>query len=523
MKKTICLLAGTVIAFWAVTSSAAGPSTVAEAVKSGDKAAVRALIKARADVNLADPDGTTPLLWAIQAHDRELVDLLLAARANVTTGNRYGVKPLALAATGGDASMVDALLKAGADPNTANAEGETALMSAARSGSLESVKMLLARGADVNAKERWLQETALMWAAAENHADVVKTLLEVGAAPNQTSWVTDTPILQFPKSGGPNTPFPRGGWTAAMYAARDNGIDALRVLADRGADLNVQDPEGTTALVVAIINLHYEAAALLLDRGANPNLVDITGMGPLYAAVNMNTLQWIHGRPAPALEGSVDAAALVNKLIDKGADVNARLSKPPLRRHHDFQSDRFMGDGGTPLFRAARLGDITLARILLDRGADPFLSKKDGTTSLMVAAGVALGPVRGEDPNLVKPNEEGSIEIIKLLLDRGVDINAANDVGTTALIGAVVSGQGAGNGTREKLASFLVSRGATLDARDKKGMTALDHARGGEGAKVNRAVDSGPMARLLEKLMKDAGLSTESQAQTTAAPKPAAP
>jgi ankyrin repeat protein len=490
---------------------------LADAVKSGDKAAVRTLIKARADVNLADPDGTTPLMWAIQAHDPEMVNLLLAARANATAGNRYGVKPLTLATSAGDAAIIEALLKAGADPNTANPDGETALMSAARSGSDAAVKMLVARGADVNAKERWLQETALMWAAAENHANVVKTLLEVGADPNQKSWVTDTPQLPFLKSGGPNIPFPRGGWTAAMYAARDNGIDALRVLTERGADLNVQDPEGATALAIAIINLHYDAAALLLDKGANPNLVDITGMGPLYAAVNMNTLQWIQGRPAPALEGTVDAVALVNKLIDKGADVNARLSKPPLRRHHDFQSDRFMGDGGTPLFRAARLGDIALARVLLNRGADPFLTKKDGTTSLMIAAGVGLGPVRGEDPNLVKPSEEGSIEIVKLLLDRGVDINAANDVGTTALIGAVVSSQGAGNGTRDQLAAFLVSHGAKLDARDKKGMTALDHARSGEGAKVNRAVDSGPMARLLEKLMRDAGLGTESRAETTAA------
>jgi len=512
------------LAVASVAGSASAATPLSDAVRSGDKAAVRALLRTRVTVDAPDPDGTTPLIWAAHSHDVEMVSLLLAAHAKASAANRYGVTPLAVAAGNGDAPIVGALLKAGADPNTANGDGETALMSAARSGSVDAVKMLLARGADPNAKERWLQETALMWAASENHPEVVKVLLEAGARVNEKSWVTDTPVLEFPKSGGPNIPFPKGGWTAVFYAARDNAIGALRVMADAGADLNVQDPEGATALVIAIINLHYDAAALLLDKGANPNLVDITGMGPLYATVNMNTLQWIQGRPAPALSGAVDAAALVNKLIDKGADVNARLVKPPLKRHHDFQSDRFMGDGGTPLFRAARLGDITLARILLERGADPFIAKKDGTTSLMIAAGVALAAVRGEDPNLVKPDEQGSIEIIKLLLDRGVDINAANDVGTTALIGAVLSGQGAGNGTREKLVSFLVERGAKLDWTDKKGMTALDHARAGEGAKLNRVVDSGPVARLLERLMQERGLTiTPRGAERAAVDTPASP
>lgn len=517
MCRRATLLALGLLALVGVSVQTASAQSVSDAVKRGDATAVRALLNAKAQVDAADPDGTTPLMWAVQTHNVQMVKVLLGARANTKAVNRYGVSALTLAATDGDAPIVEALLAAGADPNTTNAEGESVLMSAARSGSVAAVKSLLARGADPNAKEHWLQETALMWAAGEGHAEVVKTLLEAGARANETSWATDTPVLGFEKSGGPNIPFPKGGWTAVFYAARDNSIEAIRVLADAGADLNVQDPEGATALAIAIINLHYDAAALLLDKGANPNLVDVTGMGPLYATVNMNTLQWIQGRPAPALNGEVDAAALVTKLIDKGANVNARLLKPPLRRHHDFQSDRFMGDGGTPLFRAARLGDVALARVLLDRGADPFITKTDGTTSLMIAAGVGLAAVRGEDPNLVKPDEDGSIEIVTLLLDRGVDLNAANEVGTTALIGAVLSGQGAGNGTREKLVEFLVDRGAKLDWRDKKGMTALDHARAGEGTKLNRVVDSGPVARLLERLMQERGFDTGSRPGAAAA------
>jgi ankyrin repeat protein len=215
-------------------------------------------------------------------------------------------------------------------------------MTASRSGSLASVKMLLAHGADPNAKEKWLQETALMWAAAEDHADVVAALAAAGANLDQKSWVTDTPTLLFPESGGPNIPFPKGGWTAAMYAARQNAKAALAVLAEKGANLNLQDPQGATAMHLAIINLHYDAAALLLDKGADPNIADETGMTALYAVANMDTLGWIQGRPAPALESNAeyDAAGLVNKLIDHGANPNPRLKRAILKRHHDFLQER---------------------------------------------------------------------------------------------------------------------------------------------------------------------------------------
>jgi ankyrin repeat protein len=370
------------------------------------------------------------------------------------------------------------------------------------------VKALLARKADPNAKEKWLQETALMWAAAENHADVVAALLAAGANIDQKSWVTDTPILGFPESGGPNTPFPRGGWTALMYAARQNGRDAIKVLLEKGANPNLQDPQGATAMELAIINLHYDAAALVLDKGGDPNICDETGMSPLYAVANMNTLIWVQGRPAPALESNaeVDAAGMVNRLIDHGANVNVQLKKTILKRHHYFLADRQMIEGATPLMRAAKYGDAKLAKILLDRGANPNLKTKDGNNALTIAAGVNLPSVSGEDPHLFHPSEEGSVEIIKMLLDRGVDINYANDQGLTALHGAVQRGQGAGNGSGEPTIRFLASRGAKLDIKDKKGRTPLDMARAGEGAILNRVNDSGPTAKLLASLSKDAGI-----------------
>ena len=242
-----------------------------------------------------------------------------------------------LAATNGNAAIVRLLLDAGADAGSANPEGETALMTAARAGSIETTTLLASRGADVNARESWFGETALMWAAAENHADMVRTLASLGAEINARSNVVEAPELEFEKSGGPNMPFARGGWTALMYAAREGAVDAARALVDLKADVNlvalpqttdvaltdeirkgIDNDIGTTALVYAIINAHFDLAAMLLEHGADPNIADHTGMAALYAAVEWNTLQWVQSRPAPIWRDKLDGTGLVQVLLNMG-------------------------------------------------------------------------------------------------------------------------------------------------------------------------------------------------------------
>jgi ankyrin repeat protein len=452
------------VLFASVNASAA-TSRLIDAIKAGDRTAARALVAQRVDVNEAEADGTTALHWAVRGDDLELVRLLIDAGANVRTANRYGVLPIRLAAMNGNADMVETLLRAGADPNSATPEGETVLQTAARAGSVDTVKLLAAGGADVNAREGWLGETALMWAAAENHPAVVRTLVELGADVNARSALTDTPKLQFPRSGGPNIPFPVGGWTALMHAARQGSLDAARALADAGADLNVQDPDGTTALVYAIINAHYDLAAVLVEKGATPNIADSAGMAALYATVNMSMLQWVQGWPHPIQTDKLDASDLVTVLLDHGADPNQSLTGQPLRRHHFAQDGGTLGAGATPLMRAVRTGDVVVARILLERGADPFIRQPNGNTSLMMATG-GSGFLSGEGPRVRVPTEEGLIECARLLLDRGVDINAFNNTGATALHNAV------GRGTK-KVVKFLVERSARLDLQNKAGRTPL--------------------------------------------------
>src|SRR5215208_646743 len=284
MKVMNRFLASVAILALCATPGAQSPRPLIDAVNRGDHAAVSTLLRDKTLVNQPAADGTTALHYAVQANDAELVKILLAAGANVKTANRYGLRPLTLAAENGSEPVVSLLLKAGADPNTMTDAGEPVLMTAARTGSVDAIMRLIAAGADVNARERWFGETALMWAAGENHAGAVQVLVKAGADINARSRVIDAPVLEFPRSGGPNSPFPRGGWTAVMFAARQGAIDAARALADLGANLNLTalpqtdvplKPEemrsadngiGTSALVFAIINVHYDLAAVLLEK-----------------------------------------------------------------------------------------------------------------------------------------------------------------------------------------------------------------------------------------------------------------
>ena len=123
--------------------------------------------------------------------------------------------------------------------------------------------------------------------------------------------------------------------TPLMYAARDGALEAAQSRWPRAApSLDVQDPDGSTAMILAIINGHYDVAAMLLEKGANPNLADSAGMAALYATVDMHTLPFMHGRPYPKPSGRLGVEDFVKLLLGHGADVNQALKSPLLRRHN---------------------------------------------------------------------------------------------------------------------------------------------------------------------------------------------
>ncbi|HEX5107208.1 MAG TPA: ankyrin repeat domain-containing protein [Vicinamibacterales bacterium] len=455
---------GICVVFYAAVYPAAlvAGASLADAVKTGDRAAVRALLQKKADVNEAEADGTTPLHWAVRSDDLEMVRLLLSAGATARAGNRYGVTPLQVAAVNGNAPVIELLLKSGADPNAVLPEGETVLMTAARTGRVDALKVLLDAGADVSARERWFGETPLIWAAAENHADAVRLLVERGADVNSRS-----ALQKIEKRRAGQSILPLGSWTPLMYAARENAIEAGRALVSAHADLNLVDPDGATALVIAIINANYEFAALLLEAGADPNVVDKdAGMGPLYAAVDMHRLAVGHGRPNPRPTGALDAADIVRILLARKADPNARLKAPIMQRQHTA-GDASLGAGATPFMRAAKSGDVEVLKLLLAAGADPALTMPNHSTALMFAAGLGWRDGSPAAPSYDQGTPEEAVEAITLLLASGADINAANDNGDTALHVAV-TGRGA-----EAIVRCLVESGARLTVQNKRGQTPL--------------------------------------------------
>jgi len=438
----------------------AGP--LVEAIQARNQQAVHLLIEKHANVNAREADGTAPLHRAARVDDLGLVQLLLRSGADVNVSNRYGVTPLMLAATNGSQPVVEALLKAGADANAALPEGETVLMTAARTGNPAVLQALIARGASVNAPENWLGETALMWAAAENHADAVRVLAEHGADLNVQSSPT-----KYARPVGGQTLLPRGGFTALMYAARQNSIEAARVLIAAGADLDRGEADGETALILSIINAHHDLAAMLIESGADPSRADITGMGPLYAAVDINTLQFMHGRPPSKPSGKLTAVDVVKLLVEYGGDVDAPLKTVILQRHNSA-GNRYLTEGTTPLMRAAKSGDVVLMQILLNAGANPHLKQKNGNTLLILAAGYG----RKFDTNADALEYETATEAdllagTKFCVEQlHLDLNVKNDVGETPL--HVAAG--------ESIVRYLALQGARMDIKNKEGKTPYDVA-----------------------------------------------
>jgi ankyrin repeat protein len=485
-----------------VTADGAGTDLrVIEAVKAGNRDAVRLLLKGAGTgpiVNAAEADGTTGLHWAVRADDLETVRLLLRAGADAKAVNRYGVSPLSLAAMNGNPAVIEALIGAGADPNASLSDGQTMVMIAARTGAPEAIAMLAAHGANVNARESVLGENALIWAAAENHPAAIRALVSRGADVNARSNALTFPRRDFGDGkSGRFTVLPRGGWTPVMYAARQDANGAVRALAEAGADLNLTDPDGTNALTLAIINAHYDAAALLLDLGSDPNVPDVKGMAALYAAVDMHTLDETPGRPEPKVSGTLDSLGAISALLAHGANPDAQLKAPILERVHN-NGDPGLGAGSTALMRAAKKADVATMRLLLDHGANPKVRNRNAATAILFAAGLG-GMARFAEYDQKRGTEADMIEAVKLCLDRGADINAADDSGQTALHMAAAQ-------RGDDFVRFLVRSGAALDATDKQGRTPLDVALGvGSGRGRGRAqpvVRDGTVS-LLRQLMAD--------------------
>ena len=468
-----------------VSLHAAGDPSIATAAMNRDTAAVRALIARKVDVNAVGSDGTSALHWTVRSGDVETARLLIRAGANARLANRLGVTPLSMATANGDAEMIRLLVDAGAEVNTPDIAGETPLMSAARSGVVAAVNLLLDKGAAIEAKDRTSQQTALMIAIRENHGDVVTSLIAHGAQVNARTRIGNPPNWTLPNSvpgfghgigivrgglppRGSRGPI-AGGMTPLLYAARDGRLEIVRALLTAHADIELADPNGITPLISAVTNNHPDVARFLIDKGANIQTADWYGRTALWAAIETRNMDVDNA----TFENSINRAPfldLITLLLDKGADPNVRVKEvPPIRRAFlrvtgslswvDFT-------GQTPFVTAALAGDVAVMRLLLAHKADPKIPTFDGTTALMAAAGV----------NWVfnQTYDEGQahlLEAVKLCYELGLDVNAVNSMGLTALHGAANRGS-------DEIITFLAEKGARLDFKDKEGRTPMVWAEG---------------------------------------------
>jgi ankyrin repeat protein len=447
---------------WLVLLAAAGPaaaagSEVADAAMKGNRDAVRLLVQRKADVNAPQVDGTTALHWAARADDGDTADLLIRAGAKVTAANREGVTPLQLAALNGSAQMLDKLIKAGADPNAPLTPfKDTALMMAARTGKTDALKVLIESGARVNDKETWGGTTALMWAASERHPAAVTVLLEHGADANARSnfvgpangrgFEGRTPVS--PQTNQKIEEFASGWMTPLMFAAREGDVDSAHALLDGGADVNATAGDGKNALSLAIFNGNYEVASLLVDRKADVNNSDTQRFTPLFWAVDRRNMETAPNFPWMVTE---DPLPLIRKLLDAGANPNALVNNTPRARMR-AGSPRIVF--ANALMRAAFSGDLELVKLLLAFGADSKVVSSEGETMVEAAAG--LGFIQGYSKGKL-PAER--LEVVKLLVEMGGDVNQADDYGITPLMVA-------GNMGDTAIIQYLVDRGADLAAYD---------------------------------------------------------
>ncbi len=431
------------------------------AVQKTNPTDVRSLLAAGADANARTADGSTPMIYAAHFGDSASVQALLGAQGDPNLTNRYGVGPMHEAALRADAGLLRILVDAGAHVDLALPQGDTPLMLASRTSGVDAVRLLIERGAKVNVVERWQGQTPLMYAAAHDRGEVAAALIAVGADVNARTPVNDLPerktaVRYFVE-------IPSAGLTPLMFAARHGAVSALRVLIKAKADLDAKTPEGFSAVVIALDNLHFDAAKVLVEGGASAD------GGGLFAVVEArNRVNYVGEFQVPT--GADGSLELLKLMLSRGADLMSRLPEQLLDRDARFTPPP-PKITDVALIRAARSSDVEAMRVLIEGGADPSLrdEKRGGVTPLLA---VMMGP---ELPSLIeadrRPSEDEAIAAIDFLIDHGVQPSIANNLGTTAVHMAALRNYPA-------VIRHMAHRGADLNVADREGFTPLDYALG---------------------------------------------
>jgi ankyrin repeat protein len=516
-----------------------GATALHWAVFRSDKAMVELLLRAGANPKAANRDGSTPLWLASINGDGPIIEALIKAGADANEQLPLGRTPLMVAARTGNVDAIKVLLDHGANANAKESlRGTTALMWAADEGHAPAIQLLVQHGADIKARSDPAERgkgpalgksndprkavaalgAALAAGISTPQLGAVGTTGLIPIVPEKAGAGrgrgkagaagaaaddTDDAAATFGFGRGKPAPKDGGGLTALVYAALSNDLDSVKALLAAGADVNQVTDYGWSPLLVATQNRYYKLATFLIDHGADVNLANKGGWTPLYLATDNRNIE---SGDYPVRKGDMDHLDYIKLLLDKGANVNARM-KDTTETRTVFTNQWLDESGATAFLRASQSGDIVLMKLLLAHGADPKIDTTLHITALQVAAGI--GWVEGIT---YEWSPASTLEAVKMLLDLGLDPNVQADTGRTALHGAAHKG-------RPDVVQVLVDHGAKLNIRDygntdNRGSKELavhtwlpvDYADGLVRVGVQSAIPHPETGLLIRKLMTASGL-----------------
>jgi ankyrin repeat protein len=460
------------------------------------KAVVRTLARARADTAAKDNEGCTALHLAVEKNRIGVLDDLLSPHIglDVTAKDNKGDTALHYAAELGAEGIVEKLLENKASSSVKNNNGYTALDSAAPAGYEGIARRLLDAGLDVNSAADD-GTTALYWVAPTSHTAMVELLLDRGA---------DVDVKNI------------RGTTSLHCAAQDGTEEIMQLLVTKCQDINARDLNEWTPLHGASLMGRHGMVQLLLSYGADANAEDKDGWTPLHAAA----LRAHETTKAVLLENTSDGEEILHYVAEQRRGEGTRVAMEVRAERKEYYvaaasgirelivSGRFEAVcmwlaagsdvneiGGirrwTPLSTAAAWGQNEIVRLLLEKGADIEAVDRRQTRALHYAA------------------ENGDEDIVKILLEKHADIKAKDDQGRTALFwarkpdvvrvlinyGADVNEQTYQKWTRlilaahngeEEIARCLLNAGARTETKDAYGMTPLLRAVGSGHSSIVR-------------------------------------
>jgi ankyrin repeat protein len=482
-----------------------------------------------------DPQTDTQLVIASYFGHDIIVQTLLDRNIGVKENDgRYG-NALQAASHGGHEQVVRILLNKGADVNAQGGHYGNALHAASFRGNEQIVKMLLDKGASVKTQGE-AYGNALHAASFRGNVRIVRMLLDKGANVNvqggnyvrrvhPASCEGNEQVINVPRKKGESS-------GDALYTASLRGHwQVVKMLLDKGADVNAQGGQHDNALQAASVGGHEQVVKMLLDRGADVNAQGGRCGNAIHAAssggnervvkmlldkgADVNAQDWQHTN---ALHTASDRGheQVVKMLLDKGADVNAKggqygnalqaalvssneqVVKLLLDKGADVNAQG--GFYGNALQQASHGGHEQIVKMLLDKGADAdvqggFYGNALQTASfkgneqivqILLDKGADVNAQGGRYGNALHVAlREGHEQVVKILLDKGAAVNAQGGEYGNVLNAASVKGN-------EQMVKMLLEKGADVNAQSRKYCNALQAASvGGNEQVVQIMLDKG--------------------------------